>query len=69
MSETNLGVQFPIEQARVRKILGHYHQIGPAGLPGAFLIEQVLKRADEAAVEQDVVAMIRSYKEMQEIKE
>lgn len=28
---SSLGEQFPIEQARVRKVLGHYREIGPVG--------------------------------------
>ena len=67
--ETSLGVRFPIEQARVRKILTLYHEIGLPGRPGAFLIEQVLQRADQAIAGQDVVEMIRSYEEMLEVKE
>ena len=63
-----LGEAFPIEQARVREILGYYKEIGPAGAFGALMIEQVLQRADKAVVEQDIVAMTRVYKEMLEIE-
>jgi hypothetical protein len=63
-----LGDAFPKEQARVRTILGYYKEIGPTGTFGALMIEHLLQRADEAAVKQDVVAMIQVFKEMQEIE-
>ena len=66
MSES-LGERFPKEQARVRKILGHYKEIGPAGTFGAIMIEETLRKADEAAIGGDVVAMISAYQAMQEI--
>lgn len=65
----SLGEQFPLEQARVRKILSLYKELGAPGSFGALMIEQVIQRADKAAVEQDVVAMLQSFQEMQEIKE
>ena len=63
-----LGDAFPIEQARVRVILGYYHEIGPVGRFGAMVIEDVLRRADKAAIEQDLPAMIAIYQEMKEIE-
>ncbi len=65
----SLGEAYPEEQARVRTILGYYKEIGPAGAFGAAMIEVVLRRADKAAIEGDVLAMIGLYKEMQEIQE
>lgn len=63
-----LGDEFPEEQARVRTILGYYKEIGPVGAFGAAMIEDVLRRADAAAISGDVVEMIRMFKEMKEIK-
>ena len=57
----------PKEQARVREILGYYKEIGSAGLFGATMIEQSLKRADEAAISGDVARMITALKDLQEI--
>lgn len=65
----SLGEEYPKQQARVREILGHYKEIGPAGAFGAAWIEALLKRADVAAVEQNLPAMIVCYQEMQEVKE
>lgn len=65
----SLGEELPREQARVRKVLGHYKEIGPAGMLGAMMIEQALQRADQAVVSGDVVGMIRSYEELKEISE
>ena len=60
MSES-LAEAFPKEQARVREILGHYKDIGPAGAFGAMLIEQDLAAADRAVASGDVVAMLRAF--------
>lgn len=60
---SSLGIEFPKEQARVRELLGAYKLI-PTGAFGAAMIEQVLKRADEAAISGDVVAILRSYEEL-----
>lgn len=70
MSEASesLGTAFPKMQERVRTILGHYKEIGPAGRFGAVMIEDVLRRADKAAVGGDVIEMLRLYEEMKGIK-
>ena len=66
---SSLGEEFPKQQARVREILGHYKEIGPSGMFGAAMIEQTLKRADEAAISGDVIAMIQSYEELKKVAE
>lgn len=63
---TSVGEQFPLEQARVRELLTVYKSIGPAGAFGAHMIEQALRRADQAAISGDVVAILRSYRELKE---
>jgi phosphoserine aminotransferase len=65
---TTLGEDYPKMQARVREILLQYKEIGPAGIFGAIMIEDLLQRADKAAIEQDLPAMISIYAEMKEIK-
>lgn len=65
MSAT-LGDEYPKEQARCRELLGLYKEIGPAGQFGALMIEDMLRRADEAVVQGDVIAMLRVFQEMQE---
>ena len=65
---SSLGEQFPVEQARCRELLGQYREIGPAGMFGAAIIEDVLQRADQAAISGDVIAMIQVFGEMQELK-
>ena len=64
-----LGEAFSKEQSRLRTLLGYYKEIGPPGLFGAAMIEDCLKRADKAVMEQDLAQMIAIYKEMQEFKE
>lgn len=65
----NLAEQYPKEQARVREVLGMYREIGPAGMFGAAMIEQTLREADAAAASGDVIAMLRSFQAMKEVKE
>jgi hypothetical protein len=55
--------------ARVREVLGHYKEIGPAGMFGAAMIEQSLRAADKAVMSGDLVAMIAAYKDLQKIKD
>ena len=66
---TSLAEALPQEQARVRKVLGYYKEIGPAGAIGAMLIEQSLQAADQAIMSGDVVQMIAAYEDLKEIKE
>ncbi len=64
----SLGEAFPEEQARLRILLGYGKEIGPAGAFYCAVIEDVLQRADRAAIEGDTIAMIRIFKEMPEIE-
>lgn len=66
---TTLGEEYPKQQERVRTILGYYKEIGPAGKFGQLMIEDLLRRADKASIEQDLPAMIRIFREMEEVKE
>jgi hypothetical protein len=59
-----LGEAYPKQQARLRTLLGYGRDIGPAGAFYCAVIEDVLQR-----IEGDLPAMIRLYKEMEEIKE
>ena len=64
----SLGEAYPEEQARVRKALVIYHEIGPPGRFASIMLEDLLRRADKAVIEQDTVAMIRLYQEMREVE-
>jgi len=61
---TSLGEALPKEQARCRELLVAYREIGPSGAFGATMIEAALRRADEATISGDGVAMIQAYKEL-----
>ena len=61
---SSLGDAYPDEQARCRQLLHAYHEIGPVGMFGGLMIEQVLQRADKAALSGDVIAMLHSFDEM-----
>jgi hypothetical protein len=65
-----LGDDYPKQQERCRTILGHAKELPKVS--GWFLVaslEDLLRRADRAAIEQDLPAMIRIYEEMKEVKE
>ena len=64
----SLAEALPEEMARVRVVLGHYKEIGPAGIFGAAFIEQDLREADQAVMSGDIVRMIQSHKKLQEIQ-
>lgn len=63
-----LGEMFPKEQMRCRELLEQYAEC--AKLPGVNVnfavaaIKDVLRRADQAAISGDPVAMLRLYEEM-----
>lgn len=63
-----LADALPQEQARVRVVLGHFKEIGPAGMFGAAMIERSLRKADMAATSGDVVAMVVALKDLQSIR-
>lgn len=63
----SLAEALPREQARVREILGHYKEIGPAGMFGAAFIEADLREADRAVMSGDVVRMISAYEKLKGI--
>ena len=63
----SLAEALPIEQARCRELLHEYKNLPMnAGMFGAALIEQSLRRADAAVMSGDVVAMLRSYQELKD---
>lgn len=65
---SSVGEEFPKEQARVRDLLGQYKAIGPVGTLGAILIEQVLQRAEKAAISGDIVDILMAYEELKSCK-
>lgn len=65
---TTLAEALPREMSRVREVLGHYREIGPAGMFGAAFIEQDLREADNAVMSGDLARMIRALKKLQEIE-
>ena len=64
----SLGEAYPQEQARCRELLREYEAIGVSGRWGKAVIEEVLSRADKAAIAGDIVAMIGVYQEMKALK-
>lgn len=64
-----LGDAYPKLQAKIRQCLINGKAIGPAGMFYCVMAEDLLKRADKAAIEQDIVAMVQIAQEMQEFGE
>lgn len=63
---TSVGIEFPMEQARVRELLAFYNSIGPAGRFGATMIENVLRAADVAAMSGDVVQILLAFQALKD---
>jgi hypothetical protein len=63
-----LGDAYPQEQARIRQCIENGREIGPAGMFYVAMAEDLLRRADRAAISGDVVEMVRLFKEMQEFQ-
>jgi hypothetical protein len=64
-----LGESLPEQQARVRRLIGIYRQIGPTGAFAIAMMEDALQRADKAAISGDVVEMMRVHEELKEFHE
>lgn len=62
-----LGEAYPEEQARLRELLIEYKKI-PTGTFASLMIEALLRRADKAAIEQDLPEMIKIYQEMKGVE-
>lgn len=63
----SVGTDFPNQQARVRELIGFYRELpNNTGAFGIMMMEDTLRRADEALASGDVVAILRSYQEMAE---
>lgn len=65
---TSLAEEYPKQQARCRELLKGYYEIGSVGAFGAAVIEHILREADRAIANQDVVAMLRSFENMKSVK-
>ena len=63
---STLADEYPKEQERCRELLEAYIEIGPPGQFGASMLRQLLKRAEIAAAEQDLLAMIQCFQEMKD---
>lgn len=66
-----LGEDLPKEQARVRKLILLYRDpaLDGAGNFAASMMEELLRKADEAVISGDLVAMIAAYNDLKEYKE
>jgi len=63
-----LGEALPWQMARVREIIPLYESCGSAGVFAVTMMKRDLDEAARALAEGDVVAMLRVYQELKEIK-
>ncbi len=64
-----LGDALPREMARVRdRVMPAYREIGPAGAFALAMMRADLDVATKAIAQGDVVAMLRAYQSLKEIK-
>ena len=63
----SVGSDFPNQQARARVLLKEYQDLGPVGTFGAIMIENTIRRADEALASGDVVKIVRLYAELKDL--
>jgi hypothetical protein len=66
---TTLAEALPAQQARCREILEHALEIGQAGAFLAEMLRQSLARAERAAADGDLPAMIRALNDLQAYSE
>lgn len=66
---TSVGEDYPRQQARIRQCILDGKEIGPACAFYVAMAEDILRRADEAAISGDIIAQVRSYSEMKEFDE
>lgn len=65
---TSLAEALPKEIQRCQEVLGWYKEIGPAGAFGHAMITASIAAAHKAMMEGDVVAMIKAYNDLKEVK-
>lgn len=68
-SGLSVGEAFPMQQARIRECLQNGREIGPAGAFYCMVAEDLLRRADAAAMSGDITLILSVYQEMLEFKE
>lgn len=61
----SLASAYPAEQQRLRDLLAWYRAQGEAGMFGAMNLENLLRKADRAAVSGDVIEMLEVFVEME----
>jgi len=66
---TTLAEELPRQQARCRLILEHALEIGPAGQFLVMFLRDSLAKAEKAAAEGDVVAMLQACIDLKEYSE
>ena len=49
---------------RFRELLKEYEEIGPAGIFGATMIKQEIKKAEKSIAEGNTIGMMTSYEEL-----
>ena len=64
---SSIGSEFPMEQERVRELIDEYRKLpGGVGMIGAYLMDDILKRAAEAQSSGDVIQILRAFQELKD---
>lgn len=66
---TTIGDDFPNQQERIQQCKQNGLGIGPSGTFYVMMCDDLLRRADKAAISGDIIEIIRVYNEMKEFKE
>lgn len=65
---TTVGEDFPKQQARVRRVLGYYREVGAPGRFGVLMIEATLREAEEAQASGDILRILAAYAALVDVK-
>lgn len=65
---TTVGDDFPYQQARIRECRDRGIEIGPAGCFYVAMCDDLLRRADVAAISGDLTQILAVYRDMREFK-
>ena len=66
---STVGDDYPVQQARVRRIQQCAREIGPGGQFLVAITEAALREAEAAAISGDPIRILRAYQELKDFKE
>jgi hypothetical protein len=67
MNNDSVATDYPVQQARLRKLLKEYQSIGETGIFGVMMIEGALATAEQAIATGDVIEILLAWQAMVDI--